>query len=293
MNAVEYMISAKECSAVAYQEYLVSKDKFKYFGFIEGKDDYYLYYDIFSKNFSSGQFRLVKCGGKRVLAEIINIIEKDKNKPSTMFFMDGDYNNKCFYGDISLKYGHDFYILDVYSIENLFSGSGFLKKILVREYGMEHDSDDLNNILSEYDEYIKSQEVILKEFNMFCYIQRVIRNNDFIDFSCIKNEIPYKKQKELTMDNLCSYYHVEEISLDERKAAESFFAGKNFLSYCRGHNLLITTKEFINQIHKKNISHKYKKKYEVIGFCGDSILNHCTYAVEIPESLIDFVLKHK
>ena len=300
-NSIQEMRDAQQSDVVIIQEYLVNKNRCKYFGFIEGKEDYYYFYDWFEKVFNNAPFMLIKCNGKRNMATAIPPIEKNKDNVSVMFMMDGDYCNKTSYKNLLKKYERDFYILDAYSIENLFCSEDCLKKILKREYNIREDSDDLRDIVSDYNSALESGRAQLEILNYFFYIQRVLRKNDVLDLSIIRNSevlLVDRKKGQLVfrnqqMETLCSKFDVPLVNDDELKMAKDFFKDKSMVMHFRGHNMIAVIQNYIRLIHQKNNDGAYSRVYSSIGCCSDTLLNHCVYAAEVPQSLLSFWENHK
>ena len=288
------MNDARASSIVALHNFLYYKNKFSYFGFVEGGDDRFLYYDLFKSIFPDNSFYIVKCDGKRNMATVMPLIEKQKNDKAVMFIMDGDYINKEHYKNLYNDYKEDFFILDVYSLENLYCDSNALKEILKREYGFIDNTEDMNQVLNEYNQFLEKNEPILKIINTFFYIQRVIRKDTTTDFSLInKNKLIRNRENiEINLDNLCCFFEVIRISDEEKEKATDFFKDKSLLSYCRGHNLISCMKEYLKIVHKNIKENKYRSQYMYSGCCADNILNHCVYAVQVPQGLKEFLNAH-
>lgn len=297
VDILQEMHNALSSDVVIVHEFLSHKGKYLYFGFIEGQDDKFLYYDLFKSHFEKDSYFIIKCGGKRAMAAAMTDIENGKADRSVMFIMDGDYNNKIQYSTLYRKYKDDFYILDDYSIENFFCKKEALVEILKREYGMTDDSVDMKTILDDHDRIIAKYEQTLKTINMFFYVLRVLRNDNKTDFSVINNNRLYDKAAkktviDISLDKLSTYFNVPPLKKVEINIANNFFKGKNLLSYCRGHNLIAVMRELLHEVHKSNKQNKYSKKYSGIDV-ADIILNHCTYAAVVPNSLIEFLKRHK
>lgn len=301
------MREARRNPAVLFQNYLRSRKQNKYVCFFEGDTDRYYYFNILDELLKTN-FLMFPCQGKDNLIKILELAENEKKETANnihlMFFMDGDYSNKIKYQTTKEKYDSDFFILNAYSFENYYCSYDCVQKILIREFGIEQDSDVLLYFLDCFQMLEKEAKNSFTILNKSYYIIRELRKIDHkkvvfnkvdaIQYDETSNVI---KIEDVSFESIVNAYDIEEFTLEEKDEAEEFFKDKNLNVFGRGHNQIKLLTYFFRQLYKNIKVGQLELNGQKLHFrCnvdfGREIIEHCAYAADKPKDLIGFIESH-
>ncbi len=304
---VQEMRTARHSPAVLLQNYLQNRKNYKVACFFEGETDRYYYFNILDELLKT-EFLFIPCYGKDNLIRILHLVENEKSETNSnielMFFIDGDYKNKTVYAKEKKQYNQDLFILNAYSFENYYCSVTCIKKILIREFGLNANSEILAYLITEYVNISDIAKNSLAILNKCFYIIKEIRKNNYtqINFDTL-NAITYNSQankieaNKLSFFNVAQFYKIEKFNEAEINEAEIFFNNKDLSYYGRGHTQIKLISYFFCYLYKKIKDGKLEfngKKVKIsckVDF-GKEIVEHCAYAAERPNDLIQFISKH-
>lgn len=304
---VHEMKEARGRPTVLFHKYLNSRKDNKFICFWEGDTDRYYYINIIADVLKE-KFLTFPCMGKDNLLKLMELTENEKKETNKnielMFIMDGDYLNKEKYKNEQTKYLPDFHILNVYSFENYYCSLNCIRKILIREFGVEQDSDVLLELMNDFNNLVEASKSAFKVLNKCFYIIRELRNIDhkvvkFDNLEAVRyqsktNEIEVEK---LTFQSIAETYDLDDFSDDELSCAADFFDKKEMNLVGRGHNQIKLVSYFFQQLYKKNKENKLVIRGKNIKLSckvdiGKEIVEHCSYAADKPDDLIKFIDVH-
>ena len=298
---VQEMKNARLSHTVIYAEYLKKANNYKKVCFVEGEDDR-LYYSEQTRALFEEEVLFICCKGKDNLIKLLQLIteNKSKTKTSLMFLMDCDYDNKTLYKKIYRKNKKHLYILEVYSIENLYLSNNCMEKILKREYGMTAEDEDFQKEIKRYNQLILDTQDQFKNMNYAFYIVREVRGDLDVRFSGITKSKIFSyvqsnhiiRKQSLSLSDIANALKIEDFSEDEKRLASDFFKEKNLMKCGRGHNHIWIMEIFLHDLYLRNKDKKLSKIYTCNVDCSNFIISHCAYAADKPESLISFIRKH-
>ena len=293
---VQEMRNARIAPAVIYSEYLKKVRNYEKVCFVEGDDDRLYYNELIGCN-----SLYICCNGKENLIKLLQlIVENHKSinkKTRIMFFMDGDYDNKIFYKDIYKENKKYLYILDEYSIENLYLTTNSIGDILKREFGMNVEDEDYIKEIQRYKNLILDTVEQFKNINYAFYIVRQIRRNAEVCFTGVSKSKVFSYiqkdnticKKNLRLSDMANILKVEDFSDDEKQLALEFFNSKDLMRYGRGHNNIWIMEMFLHDLYLRNKRKKLSKVYSCSFEFSNCIISHCAYAAEKPKSLLSFI----
>lgn len=140
MSLLHQMDEECDCIEVIFQNYIQTRSTVDIFLFFEGKDDY-KYYCIRIEPFLNGKVpKQYVCQKKDNVIELHDMIKRQtKSKPTEklLFFVDKDF-------DRNTTINNDIYITPTYSIENFYISDAAIKRILIGEWGLSSEMQDID-----------------------------------------------------------------------------------------------------------------------------------------------------
>lgn len=165
----QYKKAREESTARVFMEFDKTSKKFPkaLFVFYEGKDNEYYYSRI--EKYAGIPFEIFRCGGKAEVKKVYLLLSQktEYSKYKTAFFIDKDFDKN---DEVYLK---DFFVTERYSIENYYTTSNTLKRILKNHFGFRDDDKDFAEALSDYETYLSAyNNAILLFYAWYGYLKR-------------------------------------------------------------------------------------------------------------------------
>ncbi|WP_201709326.1 DUF4435 domain-containing protein [Streptococcus salivarius] len=196
-SRAEEMREKSKNAASAWLDFSQRKNKNMdtYHFFFEGYDRFYYF-----NKFKEVHYSLLKsyplcnqyeCGGKSEVLKIHQKICREESllpKNQLLFFIDKDYDNV---GSLQSCY-EGVYQTDFYSIENYYTSSEVIERIIEEEIGYNRGSTEFDELVSKYEKLHQSFIDKLTDYNLFCMLclkyRFVLDLQEFNIFSCIDIE---------------------------------------------------------------------------------------------------------
>ncbi len=292
------MRAGREASSTAFMNFASYRRYYNIYAFCfyEGVDG--KYYDNRIRKIIGNQVIHIKAGNKNKVLQVMKLIKgkHEYDNINLMFFVDRDmdfqmqeYNNK------------DIYVTPCYSIENLYVSEESFGKILETEFGLNLLENDYKKYMTLFNKYYDCFCTMMYEYNALVYLKKKKKLNDVcIDANTnhlvkldISSGLSKGNRYDEKIDNLKSLVSATddeiEVAKNELKGfgdIKEVFRGKNQLDFMTTYiELLYKGKE---ELFEKELNGIYLSQ-----ITSDARLSFLSVYAKTPQSLIDFLNKHK
>lgn len=269
-NRIEMMEGMAEDESVAFHNFItITRDYNKAFILLlEGEDDIEYYNPIFTQYIGEDKIDWVElvCYGR---SNVIELIDDLKNHTRTEYingayfgFIDKDYNEVQ-----SNPHPDKMYMTPVYSIENFYASTQFIKKVLLRKFYVCENSpneDDykscLKNFTDRRDEFISG----IIELDCFLRCNRIMYEEKKIQKKIHAREIKLYHNISIDLNRVVFHKNALDIlglkvnafDVQSLKNAKAFYVGKNndeLSEHVRGKFMMYFIHHYLHKLKEDNL----------------------------------------